>query len=80
MAVVHLSNELAGLAGGADVVRSDAPRVDALKADLMARYPALTGALDGLAVAIDGEILADADYAPLHADAQVHFVPLIVGG
>ena len=54
--------------------------MDALKADLAARYPDLTGALDGLAVAIDGEILADADYAPLHANAQVHFVPLIVGG
>ena len=80
MAIIHLSSELARLAGGTAVVRSEAPRVDALKADLAARYPDLTGALDGLAVAIDGEILADADYAPLHANAQVHFVPLIVGG
>lgn len=59
----------------------DAPRVHELVAQLVARFPRLTPEMfDRLAVAIDGEIHNDADYLPLAADSEVHFVPRIAGG
>lgn len=81
MARVFLSNEMLSGTGGLDVVEIDAPRVHELVAQLVARFPRLTTVMfDRLAVAIDGEIHNDADYLPLAADSEVHFVPRIAGG
>lgn len=81
MARVFLSNDLSSGTGGLDVVTIDAPRVHELIAELVARFPKLNREMfDRLAVAIDGEIHADADYLPLEADSEVHFVPRIAGG
>jgi molybdopterin converting factor small subunit len=81
MARVFLSNEMLSGTGGLDVVEIDAPRVRELVAQLVARFPRLTTEMfDRLAVAIDGEIHNDADYLPLAADSEVHFVPRIAGG
>jgi len=81
MARVFLSNDMLSGTGGLDVVEIDAARVHELVAQLVARFPRLTTQMfDRLAVAIDGEIHNDADYLPLAADSEVHFVPRIAGG
>ena len=81
MARVYLSRDLLSGTGGIDVVEIDAPRVHELVAQLVARFPRLTAEMfDRLAVAIDGEIHNDAEYLPLGADSEVHFVPRIAGG
>lgn len=81
MARVFLSNDMLSGTGGLDVVEIDAPRVHELVTELVARFPRLTTQMfDRLAVAIDGEIHNDADYLPLAADSEVHFVPRIAGG
>jgi sulfur-carrier protein len=81
MARVFLSNDMQSGTGGLDVVVIEAPRVHELIGALVARFPHLTLEMfSGLAVAIDGEIYNDADYQPLKADSEVHFVPRIAGG
>jgi molybdopterin converting factor small subunit len=81
MARVFLSNDMLSGTGGLDVVDIDASRVHELVAELVARFPRLSAEMfDRLAVAIDGEIHNDADYLPLAADSEVHFVPRIAGG
>ena len=81
MARVFLSNDMMSGTGGIDVVTIDAPRVRELIDKLVDRFPHLNRDIfSGLAVAIDGEIHNDADYLPLEADSEVHFVPRIAGG
>ena len=81
MARVYLSNDMLSGTGGIHVVTIDAPRVHELIDKLVDRFPRLCRDMfGGLAVAIDGEIHNDADYLPLAADSEVHFVPRIAGG
>jgi molybdopterin converting factor small subunit len=81
MARVFLSADLQAGTGGLEVVTIEAPRVHELILELTTRFPHLSRDMfDRLAVAIDGEIHADADYLPLNADSEVHFVPRIAGG
>jgi hypothetical protein len=35
---------------------------------------------DGIAVAIDGEVMTNADYLPLSPDSEVYLLPAISGG
>lgn len=59
----------------------EATSVRGLLRELEKRYPGASAALtDGMAVAIDGEIHADALLQPLTADSEVCFVPAIEGG
>lgn len=59
----------------------EAATVRGLLRELERRYPgASAGLTDGMAVAIDGEIHADALLQPLTADSEVCFVPAIEGG
>lgn len=59
----------------------EATTVRGLMRELEKRYPGATGGLTaGMAVAIDGEIHADALLQPLTADSEVCFVPAIEGG
>jgi sulfur-carrier protein len=81
MARVFLPGDMQSGTGGVDVVTIDAPRVHELIAELVVRFPKLNRDMfSRLAVAIDGEIHADADYQPLTSDSEVHFVPRIAGG
>src|SRR5438067_1583185 len=81
MARVFLSGDMLSGTGGVEVVQIDAPRVHELVLELVARYPHLNRDMfNRLAVAIDGEIHADAEYLPLAFDSEVHFVPRIAGG
>jgi molybdopterin converting factor small subunit len=80
MATVYLPSGLTQYTGGLETLVTDAPRVRELLLELVARFPGIGGALDQMAVAIDGEIHNDADYFPLRADSEVHLVPRIAGG
>jgi hypothetical protein len=80
MATVHLPSSLSAYTDGLDEVAIEAGRVRELMLALAARFPGLAERLDGMAVAIDGQIYNDADYQPLRPDSQVHLVPRIAGG
>ena len=80
MATVHLPSGLAAFTGGVDTIDVAAARVPDLIAELRHRFPQLGDHLDGMAVAIDGEIYQEPGYQPLRADSDVHLVPRIAGG
>ena len=80
MATIHLPAGLIEHAGGVEVVTIDASRVKDLLEELVARFPGLTGRLDQIAVAVDGEIHNDPDYLPVQPDSEVYLVPRIAGG
>jgi len=80
VATVHLPSGLTAFTGGVDSIDIDAARVPELIAELRHRFPQLSDHLDGMAVAIDGEIYQDPGYQPLRADSDVHLVPRIAGG
>ena len=80
MPTVHLPNDLVGFTGGLDTVAIDASRILELKQSLGKRFPGLAEQLDGMAVAIDGEIYNDADYRAVGIATEIHFVPRTVGG
>jgi molybdopterin converting factor small subunit len=59
----------------------EAPNVRALIAALEARVPGFAAEIEAqLAIAIDGEIYADAFLEPLDAESEVHFLPRLRGG
>jgi molybdopterin converting factor small subunit len=80
MAVVHLPHDLAADAGGVSALQVDVPRVRELLEVLVARFPALAGRVERMAVAIDGEIYQDAEYRRLAPSSEVHLVPPVAGG
>jgi len=66
---------------GMDQVEVEAATVRRLIRVLDERWPGLGEQLtDGTAVAINGEIVADALYEDLPDGAEVHFLPAIAGG
>ena len=80
MATVHLPSGLTAFTGGVETLDVDAVRVPELMSALRSRFPQLADHLDGMAVAIDGEIYKEPGYQPLRADSDVHLVPRIAGG
>jgi molybdopterin converting factor small subunit len=81
MARVILSGTLRELAGGTSELVLDARNVRDLLLALGARFPQLAPHLDGgYAIAIDGEIVQDAWFAPIHDSSEVHLLPAIRGG
>jgi molybdopterin converting factor small subunit len=80
LARVHFGSALQRHTGGVEQIDVDAPRVQELLQALVARYPGLKADLEQMAVAVDGEIYADAPYRKLAPHSEVHFVPKIGGG
>ena len=68
------------LADGNERVDFDANRVQDLVEKVYARFPKLSGKLDGSAVAIDGDIHNDAEFLRLEHDSEVHFLAQVQGG
>ena len=66
---------------GEDEIEVDAPTVRRLVRLLDERWPGLGEQLtEGMAVAINGEIMPDALYEDIPDGAEVHFIPAIAGG
>ncbi|MEX1197958.1 MAG: MoaD/ThiS family protein [Pseudohongiellaceae bacterium] len=66
---------------GVRTLEVEAVTVRGLLQELDQRYPGSRKSLEqGMAVAIDGDIHADALLQPLAADSEVCFVPAIEGG
>ena len=81
MARVHLSGELRRLAGDRATIEIDARTVTEVVARLERDFPELGVRLgDGMTVAIDGELVPNADFHPVEAETEIHFVPSIGGG
>ncbi len=82
MARVFFGSALRRVTGGVEEVEVEAATVRSLIAEMDRRFPGLGERLasGGVAVAIDGEIMTDALYEPVPADAEVHFLPAMGGG
>jgi sulfur-carrier protein len=80
MPTVHFPSDLLVYTGGLETVAIDASRIHELKQSLGRRFPGLGEQLDGMAVAIDGEIYNDADYRAVGTATEIYFVPRTVGG
>jgi sulfur-carrier protein len=82
MAHVHFSAGLrSSFTGGVTDLVIDAPNVRALIRALDERFPGIGDKLSsGTSVAIDGEIIPDADLESLEAASEVHFLETIAGG
>jgi sulfur-carrier protein len=81
MAKVTLIGNLRHFAGGETVLTVSASSVQQLLRELGARHPALAPHLvQGLAVAIDGQIYQDALFQPIGPESEVQLLPQIAGG
>lgn len=81
MALVHLSGELRRRAAGKSTVEVDATTVGEVIRELTRRFPDLAPVLDeSLNVALDGEVVPNAEFIRVDAGTDIHFVPAIAGG
>ena len=69
------------LTRGQAEIEVEADTVHRLVLELDRRFPGLGRQIEaGMAIAIDGEIHQDADFAPLRPDSEVCLIPKIAGG
>ena len=81
MARVVLGRALRHFTSGEETLEIEARDVRGVVRALEARFPGIAREIEsGMAVAIDGEIVADAWLEPVAPEAEVHFVPAISGG
>ncbi|MEE2776097.1 MAG: MoaD/ThiS family protein [Acidobacteriota bacterium] len=80
MVRVHLGMELRRFTDGVAEVEVEATTVRKLISKLDELYPGIGEHLEGTAVAINGEVIADPIYETVPEAAEVHFVPAPVGG
>ena len=81
MARVHLLGDLRRRCEGRKTVDVEATNVSELIAELERRCPDLRDVgLAHMSVAIDGEIMANADYLSVGPNSEIHFLPAISGG
>jgi sulfur-carrier protein len=81
MAIVTITGQLRNFTGGAATAEIEASNVRQLLARLGERFPELAPHLmQGIAVAIDGQIFQDALLQPVPPGAEVHILPAIAGG
>jgi molybdopterin converting factor small subunit len=81
MARVHLSGDLRRRVGGHKLIEIEAATVGGLVAAIEERYPAARDAgLQTMAVAVNGEVIPNADYVPIGSESEIHFLAPISGG
>ena len=81
MATVILPASFSDWTDGIERVDVDVSDVRQLIRALDERFPGLGEKLrDGVAIAIDGEIINDPLLEPIEPDSEVHFLPPISGG
>jgi molybdopterin converting factor small subunit len=80
MATVFFTTGLRRHTGGRDRVVIEARSFRELVTALEARFPGLREPLEGIAVAIDGEIVQEPLLEPIQPGSEVHFLPRISGG
>ena len=81
MAKVHLAASLRGFTDGLAEVEVEASNVRRLINALEERFPGIGEPLSkASSVAINGIIIADADYEEVPPDAEVHFLDIYQGG
>lgn len=81
MALVHLAGDLRRRVGGHKLLEIDAATVAELVAAIEERFPAAREAgLQSMAVAIDGEVMPNADYERIGPESEIHFLAAISGG
>ena len=67
--------------GGRTEIEVEADTVRRLILELDRRFPGLGRQVEeGMAIAVDGEILQDAYAAPLRPDSEIFLIPRIAGG
>ena len=81
MAQVHFSAGLRDLTGGLAQVEVEATTVRRLVAALEEMFPGLGDRLsEASSVAINGELVTDAEFEPVDSDSEVHFLDIFQGG
>ena len=81
MARVILTGNLRSLAGDEGEIQIEAANVRELLRALEPRLPGIERRVeDGLATAIDGDIVEDPLLEPIGSDSEIHFLPPIQGG
>ena len=81
MAQVHFSAGLRELTGGLSQIEVEASNVRRLIAALDDMLPGIGDRLsEASSVAINGEILTDAEFESVPDDAEVHFLDILQGG
>ncbi len=81
MARVVLTGGLLRFTEGEEAFDLDAGTIRQLFRQLAERYPAIEPhLLEGIAVAIDGQIYQDAWLQPIPPDSEVYLMPQIAGG
>ena len=81
MAKVHLAASLRGFTDGLADVEVEASNVRRLIKALDERFPGIGEPLSkASSVAINGVIIADAEYEDVPDDAEVHFLDIYQGG
>jgi len=81
VARVILTGNLRSLAGDEGEIQIEAANVRELLRALEPRLPGIERRVeDGLAIAIDGDIVEDPLLEPIGRDSEIHFLPPIQGG
>ncbi len=81
MVTVHFSAELRRFTDGVAQMELEASNVRRLIRALDERYPGMGERLsEGTSVAIDGNIIPDAEFEDLPDGAEVHFLDTLSGG
>ena len=81
MAQVHFSAGLRELTGGLSQIQVEASNVRRPIAALDDMFPGIGDRLsEASSVAINGEILTDAEFESVPDDAEVHFLDILQGG
>lgn len=81
MPTVFFPDPLRRFTDGLDRARVDGRSIREVFRALEVRFPGLAGRLEeGIAVAIDGEIVNDPLLEPVRADSEIHFLPPVSGG
>ena len=88
MAVVWIPSLLQQFAGGQETVDVPGSNLRQVLDNLTARYPALEGQLlreggplqEGIAIAVDGQVVTMGLLEPVGERSEVHIIPAIGGG